>query len=84
MKGGGLGRGGVSGSRPPSLCVRPCPRLQTPRERLGSRLSHPPQDTVTGFLLAGVGNATGGVPDNFIVVDQGGRASALLVLSVSP
>ena len=25
---------------------------------------------MTGFLLAGVGNATGGVPDNFFVVEQ--------------
>ena len=29
------------------------------------------QDTVTGFLLAGVGEASAGVPSNYMVVDQG-------------
>ena len=29
------------------------------------------QDTVTGFLLAGVGEASAGVPTNYMVVDQG-------------
>ena len=29
------------------------------------------EDTVTGFLLAGVGEASAGVPSNYMVVDQG-------------
>ena len=48
------------------------------------------QDTITGFLLAGVGDASAGQPNNYMVVDQGARATAPTLyvspppLSVSP
>lgn len=29
------------------------------------------QDTITGFLLTGVGDASAGQPNNYMVVDQG-------------
>lgn len=34
------------------------------------------QDTITGFLLAGVGDASAGQPNNYMVVDQGARATS--------
>ena len=43
-----------------------CP--DAPQSSLGPLLA---QDTVTGFLLAGVGEASAGVPTNYMVVDQG-------------
>ena len=46
--------------------------------RRSASLSRHPQDTITGFLLAGVGNVDLRRKSNFLIVDQSASAQAAL------